>query len=133
MKIITVLIVLNTIICQSCSSQSRKNIKEVTKTNSLVYKNNEILKDYFLCKCIEHGFEKDSISTKDHSTNVLVEMSDYYPDAFWQIDSIAKDYAYDIPVSNYTGKKGVLFECANYYKSNKLDSIVRSLDSLIYK
>jgi hypothetical protein len=106
---------------------------DANKMDSIVDGHRHALKDYFLCSCIDKGFaESELLAKKDHSDAVLVEMADYEPAVFRQIDSIANAVVSQIAVSNLTKKRGVMTICIDYYNGKSLADFIKSADKLMY-
>ena len=96
------------------------------KANKTVAKQQQMLKDYFLCSCIDYGFKDDSLFFKDHTLTVYTEMLDYNYNDIQRIDHLAEKIASEIPMSNYSGKRGIFGNCMDYYRSRKLDKLIKS-------
>lgn len=93
---------------------------------------NDLLKKYFICKCLSFGFNNDSIFQIDHSPGLYLEELGLEYEEKRMIDSIARNIADSIPVSNYTNKKGVFASCFDY--AEKLfDVISASQNEVCYK
>ncbi len=94
----------------------------------------ELLMDYGLCKCLNFGFSKDSLLKKDYSTTVLVEQLNYSPETLTYLDSVIKIYTDSFLESSYQdvrGKKGVMINCIEYYKSREFKLLVQRFDKQI--
>lgn len=112
----------------SCAQDKSAAFSSISDSTLLT--NRQILKDFFLCKCIDNGFKENNIFKSDHSVSVLVEMADYRAEAFASVDSLAKTIA-RTPVSNLTGRRGLLINCIDYYNAKQLDDFVKGLDNRI--
>lgn len=104
-----------------------KNKAVLPKIESTVIKNQQMLKDYFLCSCIGHGFKADSLLYKDHTLSVYTEMLDYTFEDLQKIKKLAQITADGIYQSDLTNKRGILGGCIEYYRSKMLDNTVKSL------
>ena len=93
------------------------------------------LKDYALCSCIRYCFKEDDSIKNDLTFTVLEGISDYgNPKVYNIIDSASKKASLSIEpsqIADFLGKKALLLGCINYYESAKLDSLVKSFDSLV--
>lgn len=102
--------------------------------DSIASYNRNLIKDYFLCSCINYGFSSDSLFLKkDHSMSVLVEQSNYLPIAFNKIDSLAKIVVAQVPLSDFSGKRGIFVNCLSFYKGPELEEFVYTLDNELDK
>lgn len=99
----------------------------VQKTDSTSAKQQQMIKDYFLCSCIDNGFKSDSLFFKDHSLAVYTEMLDYDYNDIERVKAFAKQVVDEIPASNYSGKRGVFGSCIEYYRGKELDKLIKSL------
>jgi len=92
--------------------------------------NREMLRDYFLYACINHGFKEFHLVEKDHSGAVYLELLKYDLEALNKVDSLAKTFVQSIPVSNYENKKtkGIIILSIREYNSKKVKSFIKSLD-----
>jgi hypothetical protein len=127
------ILVFSVVFIQCCQSQNQ-NLNTIQTTDSIVVKNRNLLKDYFLCSCIDKGFKNDSLQKKESSISIIVEMSDYFPSAFQKIDSVADSLIRSIPTKNTNEEApgpAIMLNCITYYKSKELNRLVESLDSEI--
>lgn len=92
--------------------------------------NRQLLKEMFLTFCIVRGFPDKYIEFSDHSLTVYGELACYEIEVPLKIDSLATAFVTSIPYSDYEGThtRGVIAMSLEYYHSNELDSIVRSMD-----
>lgn len=111
-----------TVCGQSTTSKSAEQ-----KTDSTSAKQQQMLKDYFLCSCIDYGFKGDSLFFKDHSLTVYTEMLDYDYSDIQRVKHLAKQVVGEIPVSNYSGKRGVFVSCIEYYRGKEFDKLIKSM------
>lgn len=107
--------------------QSATNKYTATKADSTSVKQQQMLKDYFLCSCIDYGFKGDSLFFKDHSLTVYTEMLDYDYNDIQRVKQFAKQVVDEMPVSNYSGKRGVFGSCIEYYRGEELDKLIKSM------
>ena len=87
-------------------------------------------KDYVLCSCLEYGFKEDSLANKDFSAGLLLEMMEYSLEDKTSLDSAAKAFVDTIPVANAegaVGKRGIMVNCLDYYRSPQLNAMVSRL------
>lgn len=104
--------------------------------STIILQQRELLKEYALCQCLYYGFKEEGISQNDISLSFYNELSLYSNVAQSRIDSISKIVVNSIAPSNhidYKGKKAIIYTCMQFYKSNVLDSLVKSLDNHIVK
>ncbi len=103
-----------------------RRISRVTETRKL-------LKEYALCGCITYATDVDRLK-KDISHGIYIEISNYGDrDVYKKIDSMSKAAALGIKpsqIADYGYQKPLLLGCMNFYKSKKLDSLVRSFDRI---
>ena len=104
-----------------------KNKAVVPKIYSTVIKNQQTLKDYFLCSCISQGFKADTLFYKDHTLSVYTETLDYTFEDLQKIKKLAQITADGIPQSNLTSKRGIFDTCIEYYRSKMLDNKGKSM------
>lgn len=79
-------------------------------------KSREMLKEYFLYSCLHHGYPQMELAKLDYSSAVYVELSNYAPQVYRKVDSLAKDFVSKIGYED------------TYYKSKEFDDFIRSLD-----
>lgn len=128
-KIMTRILFLSFFVAASASLYS-----QVKNADSLVNKQRIFLKEYALCKCIDHGFKEDHLLKKDFSLTVLIEQLNYDPKAYLLVDSLIKRFVDSISVSKYLdtkGKRGVMINCIDYYNSKEFDLFIKELDKYL--
>ena len=108
------------VICYSARSQPE------SKTE-----NRELLKEHFLCCCLDYAFEHIGISKIDNSKSVYFDILKYKLPAMQKVDSLAKIFVDSIELSGYEGKttKGVIMLSIDEYKSPELNTFVKSMDN----
>jgi hypothetical protein len=119
---------------------NKKSIMAVTKSNavksdSTIQEQRELLRDYALCSCIING-SGDSSNKNDYSRSLYADQSLYSERSLLYIDSISIVFAQSIKPAKYEaykGQKAIIYFCTEFYKSQRLDSLIKSLDSTIYK
>jgi hypothetical protein len=109
------------------NGQNSTNEPTVQKIDSTSTKQQQMLKDYFFCTCIDYGFKGDSLFFKDHSLTVYIEMLEYDYNDIFRVKQFAKQVVNEIPVSNYSGKRGVFGSCIEYYRGKELDQLIKSM------
>jgi len=102
-------------------------------TDSLTLRNQQMLKDYFLCSCITKGFKDDSLAYKDYSMQLYTELLRY---SFADLQKI-KQFSISVieEINQATGEKsfgvgdrrGVLGTCIEYARGKELDEMVKSM------
>lgn len=112
-------LIITTVIFTSCTSSSK--LKE----------SRQLLKEYAYCKCFQYASGDTTYFMKDISMGVYFDLANYNFSAYDKIDSLAKLAAsefkpFEIP--DYQNKKAVFLNCFNFYKSKRLNTLVRSLD-----
>lgn len=124
---ILVIGIITSVILSACGQTTSKSA--TIKGDSLQIKQQQMLKDYFLCSCIDYGFKEDSLFIKkDHSMTVYTELMDYEYDDIQKVKQYAKRIVDNtIPTSNYSGKRGILGSCIEYYRGKELDSLIKSM------
>lgn len=103
--------------------------------DQVTVKQRALLRDYALCSCILNG-SGDSSVNKDYSRSLYADQSLYAESALLFIDSVATEYAGSIKPAKYDAykdRKAVIYFCTEFYNSRALDSLIRTLDSTIYK
>lgn len=104
--------------------------------SSKLKENRTLLKEYAFCKCLEHASKDSSFFQDDISISVYREIASYNDTAFVNIDSLAKEAAFQIKpsqIADHENRKAILSDCFLFYKSKKLDSAVKSLDKEFFK
>lgn len=137
LRILIFLFSLSTIGCGSIYKvQHKKNSSEEKSLVDTVIHQRQLMKDYALCRCILNAYSGDDSLRADISTSFYNELLLYAYSAQLQIDSIAKNFANSILPSkypDYQNKRAVIYFCTEFYKSRELDSVIRTMDSLIMK
>ena len=64
-------------------------------------KNRELLKDYFLCCCMNYGFKTTDLVCIDRSKTVYFDVLNYTLPALQKVDSLAKSFISTIEISSY--------------------------------
>lgn len=116
----------------NCATIRSGNGNQESKDNRLRNEKRQWLKDYALCSCLYQGFPHDSFQKKDISLAAYAEISEYQPSTFAFLDSITREIVLHIrpsQLSDHQGKKAITLHCIQFYKSLRLDSIVRSFDT----
>lgn len=80
---------------------------------------NNLLKQYFLVKCIENGLGRDIVRAKDHTSEMLREILKIDQKDLMKLDSVARKTLDTIPMSLMTGKRAVLFHCYEALLNNE--------------
>lgn len=93
----------------------------------------DYLKEYAFCQCLKRvkDYKYEEAMKADISTGVYFELSRYAPEVYTQLDSAAANAAALIQPSalaDHEGKKAVLMQCFQFYKSKSLDSLVKRMD-----
>lgn len=104
-------------------------------SNSKFSENRTLLKEYAYCKCFEYATKDTVFFKNDISLSVYKDIAHYYPDAYKKVDSLAKLEASEIMpslIADYQNKKAIFSDCFLFFKSKKLDSLVKSLDKRTY-
>lgn len=93
-------------------------------------KNQEILKELFLYKCISHGYPEIEFSKFDSSPAVYFEISHYAPDAYLKVDSLAKDFVSKMVWKDTyyedTKTRGVFIQSFEYLKKTEFDDFIKT-------
>lgn len=117
-------IVLLSLALSACNINRTYGYKELSVKNQ-----RQNLKDYALCSCLKLAANSDSLKN-DISFSILNELSDYNAEALNKIDSLSKIVVAEIQPSqivDYEGKKPYLLSCIEYYRSKRLDSLIKVL------
>jgi hypothetical protein len=81
-------------------------------------------KELFLCSCINAGFPKDSLLSKDTSGQLIMERAlenGQHSYAYMgKVSSLGKQIARSFPVTPF-GTRSVFIGCLRYYKSKALE------------
>ena len=112
----------------SCSSSKKTSIYSSDRIKNVNYR--ESLKDLAFCSCIKYGYQKDSIFQKDVSMSVYTELTNYDIESYKVIDSVIMNTISNIrplQTSDYAGRKAILYESIEFYKSKRLQCIIDSL------
>lgn len=89
-------------------------------------------KDYFLARCMQKGFDSDSLFLKDPSLSIYNECTDYVLSTSHgkMLDSLVQKTLRSIkpsPVPDYEGGKPIFLKCLDYYNSREFDKEVRKI------
>jgi hypothetical protein len=116
-----------------CNISSEKKTQKPIDTT--LQNKHKWIKEYALCSCIKFSYPADTVIANDISFGIYRDISDYGNNSIYRtIDSVSKKIAFGIKpsqISDYNKKKPSLQGCIEYYKSKKLDSIVKSFDNII--
>jgi hypothetical protein len=126
-KIIIMLIIIS--LKLNCSAQ--KLSKKQLNLNTYRSKQTIILKEYFLCNCIQYGFEKGDVnlSQLDHTIQ-------FYEEELWakiikldrlSISEYAKNKAKNFQISPLSNKYGIMGLCLDLYKSDSLNLFINKI------
>lgn len=99
--------------------------KDIGNINDALSTQKQMLKNYFLCSCIDYSFRSDSLFYKDHSLTVYSELLNFKYDDIQNVKKYAKEIAEQIQISNYSNNRGVFFTCIEHYQGKKLDKMIR--------
>ncbi len=95
----------------------------------------EMLKDYTLCRCIEHGIKGYNLTSED-SYNIVFSLENFeyvFRNEFEILDKNAKILADYFPFAEYQLQehglkvRNVMLGCIDYYNSEKLSILIDSL------
>jgi hypothetical protein len=126
-------------VCFSCNpakkvkDQSRQ-LNKMTEDSAIIIQR-QLLKEFALCNCLRFGYPNSDIYT-DISISIYFNQLLYGQSIINKITEISKQEVETVkPLENfdYKGKKPIFLSCMEFYKSNRLDSIVRASDSSILK
>jgi len=104
-------------------------------TSSRVAENRVLIKEYAYCKCLQYALKDSLLLKKDLSIGIYREIAQYYNDAYDIVDSFARKAANNILPSiipDHNGEKAVFKDCFLFYKSEKLDSLIKTLKNRMY-
>lgn len=91
----------------------------------------QLLKDYFLCSCINYTFPKDTLFGKDSTLILYRQALAYNPEDIEKIKYTARDFIEEIrniPGQGYEGaERCYLALSLDYYHSKRLDTIIKSM------
>lgn len=96
--------------------------------------NRQMLRDYFLFCCIEQGIKTGKINLKDISRGVAFELSNYPPEVFNTVDSLAKETVNLLQPSiivDHGGNYAALWDLLQVYNSEAAKEYIESLDQYI--
>lgn len=127
-KIIVQILGTATITCSlffTCGQSSA--VTKTSSEDSVTLQNKAVIKNYILCKCLERGFKDDSLFLKDHSSSVYSEQLIATYEDRQKLDLFVKKTIDNIPLSDYTQRKGIIYECIEAYNSQGLDSLAKSI------
>jgi hypothetical protein len=135
MKKLYVILILSFLLLTNCfTAKSPVRLGELhgtdlEKAKPDVYR--ELLKEYFLCACITEGLKDKQIEELDISQAVYFNVLRYSPEAFLEVKDFAKKFVETIPpspIEDLGNKKAIILNCIDTYKSNKLDTFIKSMD-----
>ena len=121
------------------STQTDVSIKKVesehpVETDTVLVSQRQLMKDYALCRCITKAYNMDSAINNDISLSFYHEELLYPENMQAVVDSLSDEIANSIVPSkypDYKGKRAVIYICTDFYKSVKLDSLIKSFDHVI--
>jgi len=128
---LSILIIFSSFAIASCKREIKADIAQ----DSILVKKQELLKEYALCNCVSLASNKDTVVNNDISLAIYREITDYTDLKVYKIiDSISKNAADSIHpsiIADYGDKKPILLDCITFYKSKKLDSLVKTFNVTI--
>lgn len=113
--------------------QSTANKSTVQKVDSASLKQQQMLKDYFLCSCIDYGFKEDSLFFKDASLSVYTELLYYDYNDIQRVKQFAKQKVDDGKAmkgetsADVKADRAVFGRCIEYYRGKELDKLIKSM------
>jgi hypothetical protein len=128
MKKKTCFILLLSVVLIGCAMKS--GLKSKTRLDR-IQAQRELLKDYFLCKCIVEGFKDLQIIEYDISQSVYFDIARYDPEAFQEVAEYAKEFTVSIetsPIEDLGYKKAIILNCIDKYKSKEINNFIKSMD-----
>jgi len=120
--------------CLSVRKSAKAGNPSTPVADSVMLSQRQLLKEYALCQCIYHAYDKMGMDSVESSLSIYHENLLYSYESEMAIDSIAAFVSRSVEAPNsgdYKGRRAVLFTCTQFYKSRYLDSIILSLDSKI--
>jgi hypothetical protein len=129
MKSIFIILILSTVnYCCTKKLYSKKNEAEIVEQR-------EDLKSFALCQCLRQGYKSspvyEDISAGVYNDNLVYGIN--VIDTITKISFLVADSIEPAMHHDYNGKKAIIGSCIEFYKSKRLDSIVKSFDYLIIK
>ena len=93
--------------------------------------NRTLLKEYAYCRCFQYASNDTVFLKNDISLSVYRDIANYNFIAYNKIDSLSRLVALGIKpsqIADYQNKKAISFDCFLFYKSKRLNSLIKSLD-----
>jgi len=121
----------------SCSTNRTVIFAELSTTDLEKAKSHvwrELLKEYFLCKCILEGFKDKEL--QDISPAGYFDIVRYDPEAFHEVTDYARKFVETIepsPIEDLGNNKAIILDCISKYKSKELDKFIKTLDKYMLK
>lgn len=84
----------------------------------------ELLKEYFFYRCVNEGHAELELAKHDGSVGYSAELLSSDFEAIKTVSKFAKKTAKNIPRSNHSNKKNVLWGCLDTYNSQELMSVI---------
>lgn len=105
------------------------------KSECEMQKNRELLKDYFLCCCMNYGFKTTDLVRIDRSKTAYFDVLNYSLPALQKVDSLAKSFISTIEISSYENKdfKNIIMLSIEEYRSKNVDQFIKSMDVYMIK
>lgn len=100
-------------------------------SNSKLAENRGFLKEYAYCRCFQYASNDSAFLKNDISLSVYRDIANYNFIAYNKIDSLSRIVASEIKpsqIADYQNKKAISFDCFLFYKSKRLNSLIKSLD-----
>ena len=93
----------------------------------------QLLKDYFLCSCINYGFKEDSLFLKDASLIIYTELLDYDYNDIQKVKQFAKKKNDEGEAmkgersADVKANRAIFDSCIEYYRGKELDLLIKSM------
>lgn len=103
-------------------------------SSSKLKQNRQLLKEYAYCRCFQYASGDTAYFINDVSLSVYFDIANYDFNAYDKMDSLSRMTVAEFRPSeifDYQNKKAVFLNCFNFYKSKRLDSLIRSLDKAV--
>lgn len=130
---ITLSIIFFVSVSLTACGQNTSNKTIAQKVDSSSVKKQQMLKDYFLCSCIDYGFKEDSLFFKDASMTVYSEMLDYDYNDIQKVKQFAKQKIDEGKVmkgetsADVKADRAVFGSCIEYYRGKELDRLIKKM------
>lgn len=125
------------LIVASLSAQISYSQNQKTKSAKGIYPDSgttlQTLKDIALCKCLENGYNLDSLGVRDPSAWILIGTTNCDMGPLFELDSLTRKFIDTLPTlvqgADYENliHKRIASSCLELYKSERLEEFIKKI------